>query len=132
LIPSIIVLLSSTVGLIGFFISNPYMFFIGGLISFIDLIRYTILTSIIQYKEKMKFYNEYDFTTVSGEEKIELEFTLKSRIQNLKQDVRNQIIGFIVLCALLLWFFGLKSFVWIGIIGGFGYFYFLISPKNIR
>jgi hypothetical protein len=80
----------------------------------------------------MKFYNEYDFSTVSEEKKIELEFILKSRIQKLKQDVRNQIIGLIVLCALLFWFFGLKSFVWIGIIGGFGYFYFLISPKNIR
>ena len=55
---AILVIICSIIALIGFLIGNQPMFYVGGAISFFDLIRYMTITKIEEDKAKIQQIKE--------------------------------------------------------------------------
>jgi hypothetical protein len=122
---AILVIVSSIIGLVGFFIDNSMMFYIGGTISLLDLIRYLALKTIeedkakIQEIKKTRFYQRKKNSIIY---RAENEEELKGII---KQFIISNVFGYIIIyslgCGLLFYFFSYKAFIWAGIVVGLGY-----------
>ena len=134
----IIVIASSTIGLIGYFTSNELMFHLGGIISFLDLLRYSIASTInkqkqIEYKirRNTEYYDVENLETSSTNSSYQIDELIKSEKQ---KDLLQYVVGMIVLLLILFIIFSWEGFVWIGIVGGYGYFIqiiqFLLSRKR--
>lgn len=131
MVPAILVLISSTIGIIGYLISNDIMFYIGGSISFIDLLRYTTLNTMLETKQKIglikknKYFQSNQNSPVYYARNVN---DLKSLINKyVFGNVLVRVISFIIILGLLFYFFSWEAFIWIGILGGFGYLITIIK-----
>jgi hypothetical protein len=115
---AILVIICSIIALIGFLIGNQQMFYVGGAISFFDLIRYMTITKIKEDKAKIQQIKERS-----------TEKELKGSIrQFIITGIFGSLITFGLAFGLLFYFFSWEAFIWIGIVVGFGY-NFTVIPK---
>ncbi len=135
----IIVLISSTIGLVGFFINNPIMFYVGGTISLLDMIRYLIIKTINKDKMEIENIKRFGFYQRSKNSAMYHAKNRKELDRLIKQfifgNVVGRVISYSIIIGLIYWIFSWEGFIWIGIVGGFGYIYILImllrGKKNI-
>ena len=132
---AILAIISSIIGIIGFFTGNPTMFYLGGVFSFLDLIRYLILKTIEEDKFKIEQIKKNRFYQRKKNGPIYYAETEEELKGLLKQFIIVNILGLIIIYilgfGLLYYFFSWKGFVWIGIGAGLGY-NFSVIPKLLH
>jgi hypothetical protein len=135
MIIAILVIISSIIGLIGFFIANPIMFYVGGAISFFDMVRYWTVMTIEKDRAEIKQIRENRFYQRMKNSAIYHAKNEKELKGLIRQFIISNIIGRVITYGLgfglLLYFFSWKAFIWIGIVGGLGYI-FMIAPKILH
>lgn len=130
-----ITLLSSIIGLVGFFIANPVMFYVGGAISFIGMIRYYIVSLIAKDKNKIRLIKEnrsYQRTKYSEVyyAKTEKEVTnLKNRF--LMGTIISRVLVYGITLGAVFYFFSWNAYIWVGIAFGLCYV-FTLPPILFR
>lgn len=132
MIIAVIVIISSIIGLIGFTIANPIMFYVGGAISFIDMVRYIIFMMIEKDKAqigKIRKNRAYQRTKNSAIYYAKTEQELKRLInQFIIGNIAGRVITYGLAFGILFYFFSWYAPIWIGIL--FGFFYiFTVIPK---